>query len=52
MAVLKDRYTQARASTRMGVVAIHHDSGHCVLIFCQISEFESYNANNKSNKSI
>jgi hypothetical protein len=35
-----------------GVIAIHHDWGRYVLIFCQISDFQSYNANNKSNKSI
>jgi hypothetical protein len=39
--------------TRLGgVIAIDHYSGRYVLIFCQISDFQSYNANNKSNKSI
>jgi hypothetical protein len=43
---------RARARAERGLFAIHHDSGQCVLIFCQISDFQSYNANNKSNKSI
>ena len=33
-------------------IAIHDDSNRCVLIFCQIRDFQSYNANKKSNKSI
>jgi hypothetical protein len=44
--------TAGAKSARRGVIAIHHDSGRYVLIFCQIRDFESYNANNKSNKSI
>jgi len=42
----------ARSTRATGVIAIHDDWARHVLIFCQISEFEYYNANKKSNKSI
>ncbi len=41
-----------RRNGQKEAIAIHHDYHRRVLIFCQIREFQSYNPNKKSNKSI